>query len=368
MADRRPRTLAVRLDNDGDVLLTGPAIRALAAGSSHLDLLVSPSGVEAARMLPGVDDVLVFDSPWNGDRAPDAEAARLDAVVRRLEARALDEAVIFTSFHQSALPMALLARWAGIPRVSAYSEDHPGSLLDLRLRRVPGADDDGVRPAGHEAEAALRLAEAAGFPAPGHDDRRLRIRPVPCADLRLPGRYVVVHPLASVPSRSLDVEHAARLVAALVHAGWSVLATGSPGQEHAGRRLGEAGARDLVGRTTYAELAGVLSGAACVVTGNTGPAHLAAAVGTPVVSLFSPVVPADRWAPWGVPSVVLGDQTAACRATRSRACPVAGHPCLTGVAPQQVVDAVHALAGRADGTRDSAGAVAGAVKVSEVGS
>jgi heptosyltransferase III len=363
VAESLPRTLAVRLDNDGDVLLTGPAIRALAAGSSHLDLLVSRSGVEAARMLPCVDDVLVFDSPWSGDRAPDAEPARLDAAVRRLHAGSYDEAVIFTSFHQSALPMALLARWAGVARISAYSEDHPGSLLDLRLRRVPGADDDGLRPAGHEAEAALRLAEAAGFPVPAHDDRRLRIRPVPCADLALPGRYVVVHPLASVPSRSLDLEHAASLVTALVDVGWPVVATGSPGQEHAGRRLRRAGARDLVGRTTYPELAGLLSGAACVVTGNTGPAHLSAAVGTPVVSLFAPVVPADRWAPWGVPSVVLGDQGAPCRATRSRACPVPGHPCLSGVAPQQVVAAVHALAGPVDGTRAAGG---GAVTVSEV--
>ena len=49
--------------------------------------------------------------------------------------------------------------------------------------------------------------------------------------------------------------------------------------------------------TSLAELAGVLERAACVVVGNTGPAHLAAAVGTPVVSLFAPVVPAERWAP-----------------------------------------------------------------------
>ncbi len=57
----------------------------------------------------------------------------------------------------------------------------------------------------------------------------------------------------------------------------------------------------------------MLRGAEAVVVGNTGPAHLAAAVGTPVVSLFAPVVPAARWHPWGVPHVLLGDQEAACR-------------------------------------------------------
>jgi ADP-heptose:LPS heptosyltransferase len=76
------------------------------------------------------------------------------------------------------------------------------------------------------------------------------------------------------------------------------------------------------------------------VAANTGPAHLAAAVGTPVVSLFAPVVPAVRWAPYGVRHVLLGDQHAACRGTRARECPIAGHPCLSSVDPADVVAAV----------------------------
>jgi ADP-heptose:LPS heptosyltransferase len=89
----------------------------------------------------------------------------------------------------------------------------------------------------------------------------------------------------------------------------------------------------------------VLAGAACLVAGNTGPAHLSAAVGTPVVCLFSPVVPAERWRPWQVPHVLLGDQHAPCRGTRARECPVPGHPCLGTVSPTQVADAVRRLAG-----------------------
>ena len=100
---------------------------------------------------------------------------------------------------------------------------------------------------------------------------------------------------------------------------------------------------DLGGRTTLAELAAVLAGADAVVVGNTGPAHLAAAVGTPVVSLFAPVVPAARWAPYGVPHVLLGDQRAACRDTRARDCPAPGHPCLDGVTATDVLDAVELL-------------------------
>jgi ADP-heptose:LPS heptosyltransferase len=101
---------------------------------------------------------------------------------------------------------------------------------------------------------------------------------------------------------------------------------------------------DLGGQTDLRSLAGVLAGASVVVTGNTGPAHLAAAVGTPVVSLFAPVVPAIRWAPYKVPLELLGDQNAPCRQSRARICPVPGHPCLAGVGPGDVAAAVERLA------------------------
>ncbi|HEX5741206.1 MAG TPA: glycosyltransferase family 9 protein, partial [Pilimelia sp.] len=100
----------------------------------------------------------------------------------------------------------------------------------------------------------------------------------------------------------------------------------------------------LGGDTSLAEMAALLDGAAAVVVGNTGPAHLAAAVGTPVVSLFAPTVSYGQWAPHRVPHVRLGDAAAACRHTRAAArCPVPGHPCLSGIAPADVVAAVGRL-------------------------
>ena len=87
----------------------------------------------------------------------------------------------------------------------------------------------------------------------------------------------------------------------------------------------------------------MLDRAECLVAPNTGPAHLAAAVGTPVVSLFAPVVPAERWRPYGVPVVLLGDQHAGCRGTGARECPVPGHPCLGSITPSAVVGAVDRL-------------------------
>jgi ADP-heptose:LPS heptosyltransferase len=104
------------------------------------------------------------------------------------------------------------------------------------------------------------------------------------------------------------------------------------------------GVVDLGGATPLAGLAGVLHGAAVVVSGNTGPAHLAAAVGTPVVSVFAPVVPARRWRPWGVPVALLGEQDVPCAGCRARVCPIEGQPCLAPVTVDAVLTAVEQLA------------------------
>ena len=108
-------------------------------------------------------------------------------------------------------------------------------------------------------------------------------------------------------------------------------AEGAPGRSGRPGRPGRV--VNLCGRTSLPMLASVLARADVVVAPNTGAAHLAAAVGTPVVSLFAPVVPAARWAPYGVPTVLLGDQDAPCAGSRARSCPVPGHPCLDQIEP-----------------------------------
>jgi ADP-heptose:LPS heptosyltransferase len=162
----------------------------------------------------------------------------------------------------------------------------------------------------------------------------------------VPGRYVVVHPGASVPARAWPTDRHQELVDALVGGGRRVVVTGGPSERALTATVaGEPrpAVADLGGRTDFAELAGVLARADAVVVGNTGPAHLAAAVGTPVVSLFAPTVPAVRWRPWQVPHQLLGDQAALCANSRARVCPVQGHPCLRSVTVDDVLEAVEEL-------------------------
>ncbi len=337
------RVLCVRLDNAGDVLLAGPAIRAVAA-QTDVVVLAGPEGQAAARLLPGVSDVLVWRCPWIAPQPDPTTPADIAALVTLLAAENLDAALIFTSFHQSPLPTALVLRMAGVAWIGAISTDYPGSLLDLRLQ----LSDDLPEP-----ERAAALATAAGYARPAGDDGRLRVRtPLPAvADLVGAERYLVLHPGTSVPARAWPAEHFRATAALLAAAGWQVVVTGSPGERELTKFVasipdgGPGRVRDLGGRTDLAGLAGILAGAAAVVVGNTGPAHLAAAVGTPVVSLFAPTVPAARWRPYGVAHVLLGDQNAPCRDTRVTSCPYPGHPCLSSVLPSQVVEAVSSLAG-----------------------
>lgn len=350
------RVLAVRSDSDGDVLMTGPAITALSLGAdgvpaARVDVLASRGGAAAARLLPDVDQVLVADVPWAGYRPPAPDPDDLAALVETVRAGSYDEVVVFTGFHQSPLPTALVARLAGVGRVSGASEDYPGTLLDVRYRRPGTPEGSG---GDHEVIANLALVAATGRAVPQRDRVRLAVRddlpdlPADVAaalgDLATDGRYVVVHPGASVPARAPDPGVASATVAAMVDAGWPVVVTGGPAEKHLAAAVAAGTpALDLAGRTDLAGLARVLAGAAAVVVGNTGPAHLAAAVGTPVACWFSAVMPPERWSPFGVATVLLGDPGAACRMSRVQVCPVPGHPCLD-VAPAAVVAAVADLA------------------------
>ena len=331
--------LIARLDSEGDVLLAGPAVRAVAAKAGRVTFLCGRRGRAAAALLPGVDRVVEHTAPWID---PDPEPVSRDATIRfvdELAALGVDEAIILTSFHQSALPLALLLRLAGVPTIAAISEDYPGSLLDVRHRPPEGL---------HEVERMLSLVGTLGYRLPAGDDGRLAVkRPARAFAHPAGGPYVVVHPGASVPARAWAPERHAALVDALVARGRRVVVTGGPNEADLTRRVAR-GPRpevlDLGGRTTLAELAEVLAGAGAVVVGNTGPAHVAAAVGTPVVSLFAPTVPAERWRPWRVPLALLGDQEAPCAGSRARECPVDGHPCLNSVSVDEVLAAVDELA------------------------
>jgi heptosyltransferase III len=328
------RRLVARLDNVGDVLMAGPAVRAVAASGDPVTFLAGPAGAAAARLLPGVDEVLVFDAAWVSFDPPPVDPAAIDRLVATVASRGVTEAIVLTSFHQSPLPLALLLRQAGVARISATCTDYPGSLLDVRHP---------YRPELHEVEQSLDLCAAAGHRLPDGDTGELAVA-LPRSTTGPAAPYVVVHPGASVPARGLPAETARSIVSALAASGRHVVLSGSADEEALVRSLTPPERPEAVttvaGATDLVELAQLLEGADAVICGNSGPAHLAAAVGTPVVEAFAPVVPSHRWSPWGVPHVLLGDLDIACAGCRSRVCPVLGQPCLAPFTVPNVLDAL----------------------------
>jgi ADP-heptose:LPS heptosyltransferase len=338
------RAVVARLDSAGDVLITGPAVRAVAAAHDGVTFLAGPRGRAAAELLPAVDEIIEWQAPWVDFDSQELTAAHVDSLVKLLRDLAPSRVYIFTSFHQSPLPLALICRIAEVPWVGAISEDYPGTLLDLRHRVEAGVP---------EPERALSLVREAGCELPWGDDGGLAVRELPTlpndlAEILAPAPFIVFHPGAAVPARRPTTARSAQMVAALAAAGHRVVVTGDESEKALTAAVADTHAVDLGGRTTLATLGAVFAAARVVVTPNTGPAHLAAAVGAPMVSLFAPVVPASQWSPYGKKVIRLGNQDAPCRETRARTCPVLGHPCLDGITDAELLAAVDRLEAHRD--------------------
>jgi ADP-heptose:LPS heptosyltransferase len=326
------RVLVVRLDSVGDVLLAGPAVAA-AAASSSVDVLCSSIGRPAAELLPGVNRTLVFDAPWILQPAPPVTDADLRRVVDEVRRRGYAAAAILTSSHQSALPTATLLRLAGVPRLAAVSNDYPGSLLDHRL---PGD------PELHEVERALAVVGMLDIEVGDPSSHRLRVDVESAPPV--PGR-VVLHPGASAVARTLSPIRWRAAATELARRGHEVLVTGTEAEGSLCTTVAEpTGHPPIVhSPSDLRGLAEVIGSAAVVVAGNTGPAHLAAAMHRPVVVVFPPTVPPNRWRPWGVPHVLLGELDVACAGCRATRCPLAEQVCLSGVTAEEVAGAVERL-------------------------
>lgn len=341
--------LCVRLDALGDLVMTTPALRALkeAAPGRRLTLLTSHLGAKAAPLLPVVDETIVYDAPWMKATAPRTEATPDREMIERLRARRFDGAVIFTVYSQNPLPAAFLCQLADVPLRIAYCRENPYQLLSDWL---PEPDHHlAVR---HEVRRALDLAAATGASAL---DQRLSVR-IPARAraraqsllddlaLRRDRPWALVHPGASAPSRRYPPESIAEVARELTHAhGWQIVFTGSAAEQALVTEIRAAmgvPSYSLAGRAQLPELAALIAAAPLLISNNTAPAHLAAAVQTPVVDLYALTNP--QHTPWGVPHrVVFHDVD--CKYCYKSVCPRGHHACLRGVAPATVVAAALAL-------------------------
>ncbi|MEX2599723.1 MAG: glycosyltransferase family 9 protein, partial [Dehalococcoidia bacterium] len=287
--------LCVRLDGAGDLLMTTPAIRALkeSAPDRHITLLTSHSGAEVAALVPEIDEVLVYESPWMKTANPRTSGPDY-AVLERVRRRHFDAAVIFTVYSQSPLPAALFCYLADIPLRLAHCRENPYLLLS---DWVPEQEPE--RLSRHEVQRQLDLVATVGCAT---QNEKLGIRVSEAAYEKAltalqgagvdPERpWIAVHPGATAPSRRYPPElfgAAANVLSA--DDGCQLVFTGSKHERSLVNEIQqsmEGPSVSLAGTLDLQELSALVSLAPVLVSNNTLPVHIAAAVGTPVVDLYA---------------------------------------------------------------------------------
>jgi lipopolysaccharide heptosyltransferase II len=334
------RLLCVRLDSIGDVLMTTPAIRACRETfGCRVTLLASSAGASVAPLVPEIDASIPFAAPW----MKPATATDDQATIRRLRAERFDAAVIFTVYSQSPLPAAYLCYLAGIPLRLAHCHENPYQLLSDWV-----ADPEPASLVRHEVRRQLDLVGTVGART---DNERLSFSVPETARATVralfPGRakpLVVVHPGASAASRRYPAEQFARATDLVIEeTGAQAVFTGDVGEQELVRDVQARMTRaslSLVGRLDLAGLGALIEEADLLICNNTGPAHIAAAVGTPVVDLYALTNP--QHTPWRVESRVLFHDVP-CRNCYKSVCPAGHHDCLKRVSPEAVAAAAGEL-------------------------
>jgi|TARA_B100001964_G_scaffold185342_1_gene205531 lipopolysaccharide heptosyltransferase I len=310
------RILIVKLSSLGDIVHALPLAAALRRGfpDARLDWVVDERYQEILDLVPIVDRRIV----WRTRSVPAWRS--VGGVVAELRREQYDVVVDA----QGLLKSAVLARLSGGGRVIGLPRSHlrePGARLFYTEVSQPGA----VR---HVAAINLSLASALSMESAAASwEFPLEVRsPTAVADLRCrfgreAGSFAVVNPGAAWPSKRWPAERFGALAARLREDhGLAVAVLWGPGEKALAEAVVAAsqGAATATGSTSLGDLAAVLKEAALLVSGDTGPLHIGAALGTPIVGLYGPTDP-ERNGPWSPDDLTVSRFTE-CRCQRVRRC------------------------------------------------
>jgi len=302
--------LCIRPDNMGDLIMTGPAIRALKESfGAKITVLTSSMSAGVIKHMPEIDEAVIFDLPWvKTAEAPDVNV--FNEVVTQLKERNFDAAVIFTVYSQNPLPTAMLAYLAGVPRVLAYCRENPYQLI---TDWVP--DKEPYEFIKHQVRRDLDLVASVGATTSNENLQLLvdeNLWPAINDQLLTKGfdtskPWIILHAGVSEKKREYPSEcwvaAAKRLIA---ECGLQILLTGSSSEkqltETLQSQIGE-GSFSAGGMFKFDKFICLVKHAPLLLSVNTGTIHIAAAVGTPTVVLYAQTNP--QHTPWNVPHTVL---------------------------------------------------------------
>lgn len=342
------KILCIRLDAMGDVIMTTPAIKALknAVQERTITLLTSKQGAEIAESIPLFEDVIIYPAPWLKANARERSPEVDFTLIEKLRKMKFDGAVIFTVYSQNPLPSALVCYLAGIPLVASYCRENPYALLTDWIR-----EEEPVMRIRHEVRRHLDLvgelgAKSANLPMVLETDDLATD-----SLLRKIGsdqeNWIVIHPGATAESRRYREEGFAQIADKIIErTGSRVFFTGSSGEKEIIERiqsLMENESVNLGGKLSLKEMIALLKLAPLLISNNSGPVHMASALGTPVVDLYALTNP--QHTPWMVPHAVLFKDVP-CRYCYKSICPNGTNDCLD-IPPEEIIH--HALALKKEG-------------------
>ncbi len=310
----RARVLLIRPDHLGDVLFTGPALARLRAAwpQAQITLLVGPWAADLAGSLPGADHVTTTEFPWFDRRtkgAPWRPYVRLVRAARRLEAASPRPYEVAIVLRDDDWWGAWLAALAGIPL--RIGHDRPGVRTFL-THALPTEQCPTHSAAANIALIAALAGQPGSAPSPVTDPLAVRLT---STDFEKAGallardggdpttKPVAIHPGSGSAVKRWRTGAWCELIRRITSPGESVVLTGSAGETALTRSIASRTDRpavELAGRTDLRTLMAVFARCRLVLGPDSGPLHLAVAMGTPTVHLFGPADPL-RFGPWGPP-------------------------------------------------------------------
>jgi ADP-heptose:LPS heptosyltransferase len=287
----------MRPDNMGDLIMSGPAIRALKyTFDAHITALTSSMGGLVTPYMDEIDETIIFDLPWVKTNET-TESDSIHYLIDALKLRRFDAAVIFTVYSQNPLPTAMLAYMAGIPKVLAYCRENPYGLL---THWVP--DEEPHRFIRHQVRRDIDLVKAVGA-IPPCERLCLRVNNVwpkvaqklEKSGVNLERSWLILHSGVSESKRQypfdLWVETARKIID---KSNYQVLLTGSTSEkqmtDELQKKIGE-GSYSIAGLPDMEEFIALVQHSALMISVNTGSVHIASAMGTPVVVLYAQTNP-----------------------------------------------------------------------------
>jgi heptosyltransferase-2 len=326
VTDGRGGTLVVQTAFLGDVVLTTPLLSVLAERHGPVDVVTTPVAAGLIETHPAVRAVIRYDK-----KGRDAGLGGLWRIGAALRATGYDRAYLPHRSWRS----AALALLANVPERTGFADTPAAITYTARMRRPA---------TGHEVERLLALAGPRPEPAPAvslgltAEDRR-------AADAWLEQRGIAPGFVAIAPGSIWGTKRWPGYPALATALDGPVVVVGGPDDAGLAGQVADA-APDRVhvaaGALTLRQSAALLAKARVLVTNDSAPLHLATAVGTRVVALFGPTVPAQGFGPRGPQDVALGVGHLACRpcsAHGPQVCPLLHHRCMQDLGLETVLDA-----------------------------